>query len=209
MTRTTSTIAMSTPVVPTFHTSSFNIDISPVQWWSWTTWIFHFPNQGCVQLSCNRWSDIQVLTFAKSKLQGPALTFIIQKTSYEQFNTLASLFSALSPRFKQPSVCRSHTEFNSISFLPGESIRNLTHRLDALASCAHKVIKDPIALNAIKSNKLIAILPNEYRKHILQSNISTYTEAVEKATLLQDCDINNEFICQASSNKEFFNWRYT
>lgn len=87
-----------------------------------------------------------------------------------------------------------------MSILPCESISNLAHRLDSLVPRAHQSIKDANALNAIKFNKFISILPNSYRMHILQCNIQTYVDAVEKARLLQDCEVNNELICQTSMN---------
>ena len=149
--------------------------------------------------SLNKWVDKHTLAYTRSKLQGQAHTFIIQRSTYENLNSTNDLFSALRAQFRQQNVCKSINEFNSLVMLPGESIRNLTHRLDAIAPRAHQSVKDKKALEAIKFNKFIGIVPNEYRKAILQDNIAEYNEAVEKATLLQDCDISNEIICQTTS----------
>lgn len=83
-----------------------------------------------------------------------------------------------------------------MTMLPAESISNLAHRYDSSTPKAHNTIKEVDALNAIKFNKFISIIPSNYRVHILQNNIVTYGEAVEKARLLQDCKVNNELICQ-------------
>lgn len=146
----------------------------------------------------NRWTDKQTLTFAKSKLDGPARTFIVQTLEYKPIATSAELFNILRAQFKKENLCKAIAEFNSMTMLPTESISNLAHRLDALTPRAHNTIKETDALSAIKFNKFISIIPSNYRVHILQNNIKTYAEAVEKAKLLQDCEVNNELICQTS-----------
>lgn len=148
----------------------------------------------------NKYSAQDSLVFAKSKLDGPAKTFIVQNLEYQNINSTSELFKILRAQFKKQSVCRTISEFNSMSMLSGESISNLAHCLDSLVRKAHQSIKDINALNAIKFNKFISIIPNSYRMHILQCNIQTYVDAVEKARLLQDCEVNNELICQISMN---------
>lgn len=49
----------------------------------------------------NRWTDKQALTFAKSKLDGPAHTFIVQKLEYFYNNSTTELFNVLHTQFKK------------------------------------------------------------------------------------------------------------
>lgn len=176
------------------HSNFFNIHISPFL--GDPDLLEFFISQVKDVAASNNWPEKQALTL--SKLDGPARTFIVQKLEYHNINTTTELFNLLRTQFKKQNVCKAISEFNAIVMLPAESISNLAHRLDSLAPKAHNTIKDANALNAIKFNKFISIIPSNYRVHILQNNIQTYCEAVEKARLLQDCEVNNELICQTS-----------
>lgn len=137
---------------------------------------------------------------ARSKLKGPALNFFIQKTEYNPIPTSAELFSVLRAQFRKHNECHAISDFHTLAMQADESIQNFAHRLDSLAPKVHEVIKDKEALNAIKFNKFISVIPNNFHIHILQNNIKTYSNAVDKAALLEVCNINNQFICQATTS---------
>lgn len=103
----------------------------------------------------NRWTDKQALTFAKSKLDGPARTFIVQKLEYFFNNSTTELFNVLRTQFKKQNLCKAIAEFNAMPMLPAESISNLAHRLDSSIPKAHNTMKEVDALNAIKFNKFL------------------------------------------------------
>lgn len=182
---------------PARNKSSFNINISPFT--GDAEQLEFFITQVTEVANCNHWSDIETLTFARSKLQGPALTYYIQKTEYHPISTTQELFAVLRAQYKKVNTCRAITDFNTLTMHTDESVRNFAHRLDSLAPKAHESVKDREALNSIKFNKFISVIPNGFRVHILQNNIKTYNEAVEKAILLEDCAASNEYICQASA----------
>lgn len=188
--------AFNTPSVPMHR--SFNINISHFD--GDPEHLEFFITQVTDVSACNNYSDKETLAYAIANLRGPAKTFFIQKSEYHPIPTSQELFSVLRAQFRRQNPCRAISEFHNLSMRSGESVRNLAHRLDSLAPRAHENIKDKAALDAIKFNKFISIIPNNYRIHILQNNIKTYTEAMEKAILLQDCEVNNEFICQTSSS---------
>lgn len=48
----------------------------------------------------NEYSAQDSLTFAKSKLDGPAKTFIVQKLEYRNINSISELFKILRAQFK-------------------------------------------------------------------------------------------------------------
>ena len=146
----------------------------------------------------NNWSEKQTLTYANAHLAGPAKRFNDQKVQYKPHKTIQELFTTLREQFPQPNTCKAIHDFNSLVMLPAETIRNLSHRIDCLAQRAHPSIKDQNALDSIKFNKLCSALPSSYKIHILQNGISKYDEAIKKATLLQDCEINNQIIYHAN-----------
>lgn len=199
MTRVTNNSMQSTidNMANTPNFSQFNINISPFNGEPENLEFFVSQVKNLSKL--NKWSDDCTVLYAKSKLQGPAQIFISQKDEYKPLITSEELFKTLREQFRKPTICKSITDFNTFSMIPGETIRNMTHRLDALAPRAHVSIKDTAALDAIKFNKLISILPSDFRRNILQNNITNYSDAVEKAILLQDCEINNSFLCQTTS----------
>lgn len=172
--------------------NSFSINITP---FNGDPDNLNFFIQQCnLIIKANKWSDDKSVAFIQSKLSGPALTYIIQKCELQPCDTPVQIFDALRAHFIQSNLCKSITEFNSITMIQGESIRNLAHRMDILAPRAHPQVKDSNALDAIKFNKFISIIPNDFRMHILQSEISQYAPAVNKAALLQDCKLSNEAI---------------
>lgn len=150
--------------------------------------------------ACNKWNDKQTLTYARSKLKGPARNFFIKKTEYNHISTSAELFAVLRAQFRKHNECHAISDFHTIAMQADDSIRNFAHKLDSLAPKAHEVIKDKEALNSINFNKFISVIPNNFHIHILQNNIKTYNDAVDKAALLEDCNINNQFICQDSTS---------
>ena len=78
--------------------------------------------------------------------------------------------------------------------MPTETMHNFSHRIDILAPQAYPDINDATALNSIKYAKLISVIPSQFRKDILASDIHDYPPAVRKATLCQDSDIDSEVV---------------
>lgn len=185
------------------HSNFFNIHISPFL--GDPDLLEFFISQVKDVSASNRWSDKQALIFAKSKLV-PARTFSVQKLEYHTINTTTELFNVFRTQFKKKNVCKAISAFNAMTVLPAESISNLAHRLDLLAPKAHNTIKDANALNAIKFN-IHFLIPSNYCVRILQNNIQTYGDAIETTRLLQDCEVNNELICQTSLSTPLQNLR--
>lgn len=63
-----------------------------------------------------------------------------------------------------------------------------------LTTKVYPSIKNTEDLNAIKFNKLMEILPTEYRFNISSHKISDYQSAIEQAQIVQNHKISNEVL---------------
>jgi hypothetical protein len=142
----------------------------------------------------SQWPDEFLLAYARSKLTGNAQKLIQQAHEINSITTSADLFSKLQDFFDNKSTASHTLELHSFHMLPGETIKNLAHRLDILTHNVYTNIKDKAALDEIKYVKFTQVLPPDIRLLILQNNITTYDEAVKRATLAQDCFINNKVL---------------
>lgn len=188
-------------VPPISNSKFFNIHISPFD--GEPEYLDPFIRQVTDFAKLNNLDDNHTFVYARSLLKGPALTFFHQKEQYAKIETSQELFNVLKEQFRLPNEFKAKTDFHRLKMLPDETIRSLCHRIDLIAPRAHSKIKDPASLDSIKLDKLLAIIPNEYRTHIIQNNIDTYSEAVNKVTLLQDCNINNAILASTSSSTPF------
>lgn len=139
-----------------------------------------------------RWDDSYTVTFIKSKLAGNALTYLNQIEEIKPCEDPEELFEKIRNFFQKKSFATNLISWENLKMLPGESINNLTHRIDLAYHRLNHEITDEFAINQAKLHKFIKIIPSEIRIKILQDNIKNYLEATQKAKLIQDCTFNNE-----------------
>lgn len=95
-------------------------------------------------------------------------------------------------------------DFHNFIILPQEGTQNTAHRLDLIS---HRVYKDieHISLERIKFVKFLQIVPSDIRAKLLENNINTYPEAVEKAELIQNCAASNKILNSNEEEHDKFN----
>lgn len=151
------------------------------------------------------WNDKYTLMYTKSKLIGKAQVFVNQAQEIKKFENTEELFSKLRNFFKVQSLATNINDFHNFVILPQESIQNTAHRLDLIA---HRVYKDMDNdnLEKIKFVKFLQVIPSNIRAKLLENNITTYPEAIEKAELMQNCATNNKILnCDKEENEKFDN----
>lgn len=146
----------------------------------------------------NKLSDQATVTLLKSKLTGTALKFLTQKRELLQANDIDVIEKELTNFFAPPSRTQSFVEFNKLTMISSESVKNVAHRLDVLTSKVYPDILDPISVNNIKFLKFISILPSSLRIKIQEENITDYNQAVSRAQSLQEIS-NGEKLLNSNS----------
>lgn len=136
----------------------------------------------------NSWSEADALIFLRSKLSGSALKFFIDSPSLKNETSLENVQKEFSKFFRPVTQQQASQKWNAIKMQDFETVRNLSHRIDAMFSKAFPDILDPNAINAIKFNQLIATIPLEYKTRILEQEITNFQAATDKAQLLQDIE---------------------
>lgn len=136
--------------------------------------------------SLNKWSEAQTIAFLKTKIGGVALKYYIESSNFKNLKTVEEIKIQFQSFFKQDTKQASIQNLNSLRLLPGESIINLSHRLDVLVDKVYPEIEDAKALDAIKFQQFLSAIPVAYKTKILESNISNYGDAINKAQLTQD-----------------------
>lgn len=77
-------------------------------------------------------------------------------------------------------------------------MQNIVHRLNPITLRIYTNIEDPIDLLKIKY-AILQVIPSSIKLRILDNNITTYAEAVEKVEHIQRC-INNEILYNLDYN---------
>lgn len=140
------------------------------------------------------WSEESFMMFISQNLRGVAKKFFFQKSEITKFESAEQIFTELRTFFLQKSVAAHSKELDNLQMFTDEKIINLSHRLEVLVHKVYSKINDNQALDQIKFNKFLQVIPHSYRLLIRQSQIDNFREAVAKATLAQDCDIENAII---------------
>ncbi|GBL80888.1 hypothetical protein AVEN_88184-1 [Araneus ventricosus] len=65
--------------------------------------------------------------------------------------------------------------------MPGESIRNLAHRIQVLTSRTYNLLEDAAALNQIQSIQLLNALPLKMKQKLIHEDTKNFSSLVEKA----------------------------
>ena len=81
--------------------------------------------------------------------------------------------------------------------LPQESVKHFSHRLNKLTAVVFKNIKDETALDALRLEKLRAVIPSNLRTKLYEEEIQDYNLAIERAQKLQDIT-TNEHLARSS-----------
>lgn len=145
-------------------------------------------------VTLNNYKASESLAFLKSKLTGAALKYYTESPRLKEISCPDTLLSELKSFFSTSSHASSLQALNSLALLPSESIKNLSHRISVLVEKVHPQISDKTALNSIKYVKLLSSLPSEIRVKIMESNITDFNEAVERANNLQNILIENRVL---------------
>lgn len=153
--------------------------------------------------SCNKWSEIQTIAFLKTKLSGVALRYFIESSAFRSANSVEEIKQLFSSFFRSDSNVVAEQQLANFKLLPGETIRNLAHRLNVLIARVYPTISDVTALNAIKKNKFLESIPVNIRVKLLEYNIDSYDETVAKAQHLQDIFAQSALLQGESSSQPF------
>ena len=130
----------------------------------------------------NNWPEDVALLFLKSKLTGPAQIYFANSQSCSGTITFTEACDKLRNFFKKDSTPSSNlAQFQSIQLNPGESIKNLAHRIDTMAHKTYNYVTDVLALNQIKSLQLLNALPHDIRIKIVHENTDDFIKLVDKA----------------------------
>jgi len=129
----------------------------------------------------NGWPDEVALMFLKSRLAGSA---------QEWFSTSPSCHNAdfekactyLDNFFSESSAPAANVlAFQQIQLIPGETIKNLAHRVEKLAVKTYDTITDSKAMNQVKSLQFLNALPIDIREKLMLQEESDFGKLVEIA----------------------------
>lgn len=129
----------------------------------------------------NNWSDEIALLFLKSKLIGNAKAYFqncpdLKNASYSTaVKNLTNFFAS------ESNPTTSLIMLNNLTLLPGETIKNLSHRLDTLVAKTYSTVTDAKALNQIKSVQLLNALPVKLKEKLILEPLTDYKALVNKA----------------------------
>lgn len=142
----------------------------------------------------NTWSDIQTLTFAKSKLTGNALKFYITSEAAQNAANVDDLKTVFLNFFRPKTKNSALLELQALTLLPNESYLNLNQRLDSLIRIVHPEIRDKAALDSVKATHFLNSINPIHKLKILEAAITAYDEIVARAQLLQDVTIQAQVL---------------
>lgn len=163
------------------------------------TMIDFFFNQIRTLASIHKWKDNETIQFLGGKLTGAARTYFTQNPDLFKADNLDFVEKEFRTFFAPISKTTALIEFNNLTLLPQETIRNLAHRLNVLTNRVYDNISDKNALDNIKFTKFVSIIPSNLRIKIQEEEINNYSNAVERSQTLQDIS-QNEKILQTCPN---------
>lgn len=180
---------------------SQNFTISINQFTGESEYVEHFFNLVGQSAQINKWSPDQTILFIKSKLAGAALKFYLENSELQCTTDVELFETKFKTFFKNDSTQATFNEFNKLAILPDESIKHFCHRLHVLTTTVYKDINDDKALDAIKLNKLLSVLPANLRIKLLEEKVKNFNTAMSRAQEIQNI-YNSEFQSNSdSSNK--------
>lgn len=142
----------------------------------------------------NKWSEKQTIIFFKTKITGVALKYFIESDTCSKLNTIEDIRKNFKAFFKKESREISLMNLNNLKLLPSESILNLAHRVENLVKKAYPNIVDVDALNDIKLQHFLNVLPLASKTKILEAQIVNFDEAVKRAQIIQDVEISTNVL---------------
>lgn len=163
-----------------------NFSISINQFNGDSEYVDHFFNLIKQSARINKWSTDQTILFLKSKLAGPALKFFIESQELQNTDDLTVFESKFKTFFKNDAQQSTITDFNNLVIQQDETIIHFCHRLHVITNKVYKNISDESALDSIKYNKLLSVLPANFRIKLLEEKIQDFNKAMERAQEIQN-----------------------
>ena len=149
-----------------------------------------------------QWSDEMTFVFLKSKLSGSAWSWYSENPTYKNIKTFDEAVKKLREFFKIETTPLSNSaELNSIELMPGESIRNLAHRIEVLTSRTYTLLDNNEALNQIQSIQFLNALPLNMKQKLIHEDMQNFSSLVEKAQKIVLTEQSLNFLQIASSPK--------
>lgn len=145
-----------------------------------------FIQQARELVALNKYDDKCALYLLRSKLSGAALHYFQNSPECRAVDKFELALEKLVKFFgEEASPSADLARFQNITMQPGESVRNLAHRIDLAAHKAYSFINDQNALSKIKSLQLLNAIPLSLREKIMLDNVTEYQQMVTKAHQVQ------------------------
>ncbi|GBO20943.1 hypothetical protein AVEN_26603-1 [Araneus ventricosus] len=124
----------------------------------------------------NKWSDEMTFLFLKSKLAGSALSWYASNPTCKNKTSFDEAVTQLRAFFRNDSTSLSNSaELHNIQLMPGESIRNLAHRIQVSTSRTYNLLEDAAALNQIQSIQLFNALPLKMKQKLIHEDTKNFS----------------------------------
>lgn len=135
----------------------------------------------------NEWSDLQTFIFMRGHLEGPANDFFWNSDECKACKNIDDVETLFTEFFYKDLTYEAKAQFQNLRF-DQDNLRCTIHKLNSIAAVAFPSFKKNIeALNEVKFQKLLEIVPDNVRMHILSSDITQYEAACEAAIKNQMC----------------------
>lgn len=128
----------------------------------------------------NQWDRQKTILFLKSNLIGTALQYFIHSDCANVGKSLEDIRKSFSEYFTDNSPHVSILDLASFKMRPGESVKALAHRLETLINRIYPNVPDKESLRQIKRIHLIQALPSHIRIRLLEENILSFEETVNR-----------------------------
>lgn len=152
---------------------------------------FFFRNLERLQLN-NNLTDNEIISHLVNKLEGKAKEFFITCPELQSQNIkLRDIKEKFAFYFRKQSLALSQFQYQNLKLGAGESVIQLSHKIDCLVVDIYPTITDKNALDSIKLAKLLESLPDYIRIDLEKENINKYHIATERAQTLLDISQNH------------------
>lgn len=159
----------------------------------------------------NNLSEEEKIILLKSNLNGAALKFYLTSPSLRNEKSLIKIKEEFIKFFSdEDSLAQKHLLFNTISYSSNEPIKSLAHRIRSAAEELNdetNSFENNSLLDNIKKVKLYSVLPEKFRKKLIEKDPKTFNEAVEYAVkiesninTLNSIQLNNMLLTSNDSN---------
>lgn len=178
--------------------SNFSIQVSPYDGSSSVKFFFSIIRD-CANV--NSWTKEQTILFLKSKLTGQALQFLIesQLAESDDIDTIQTKFQDF---FGEKPNESAFNDFNNLKLAEEETIKNFAHKLNVITRNAYPDITDQTAIDSIKLNKFLNVLPINLRIKLREEKIKNFEAAISRASELREI-MQSELRTQDSSAQCF------